>query len=231
VETKLDYRAEEGTLAQKMAQAGTDAAAVLAWVDTLSETVREGKPVGLLRRVWDENFERVKEAVVMRESQPTGAVKDPHDPEAQWSSKHSDKKTEWVGYKVQVAETVSDAAREKGEPTREFVTSVVTQPATHSDEAGMAATWTEQAASGLKKASELYVDGAYVSAGALAEAAAERRELVGPAPTERLAGERISHGGIRRADRATAGGMSRRAREHPVQSAGRGEDRQSELSV
>lgn len=181
VETKLDYRAEEGTFAQKMVQAGTDVAAVLAWVDTLAEPARAGQQVGLLRRVWDENFERVHAAVVMRESQPTGAVKDPHDPEAQWSSKQSDKKTEWVGYKVQVAETVSDTVRKKGEPTCAFVTAVVTQSATHSDEAGLAATWTEQAASGLEKASALYVDGAYVSAGALAAAAAEGWELVGPA--------------------------------------------------
>lgn len=181
VESKVDYRMEEGSLREKFGQAGTDAAAVLAWADTRSVSVRDGKQVGLLRRVFEESFERVDGAVQARAHQPTGAVHNPHEPEAQWSTKTSDKKTEWVGYKVQVAETVSEEPRAKGEPTREFVLSVVTQPVTHSDEAGMAATFTAQAASGLAKPGELYVDGAYVSAGALAEAASEGRELVGPA--------------------------------------------------
>lgn len=182
VETKLDYRLEEGSLQEKFVQAGTDAAAVLAWVDTLPAAVRDGKSVVLLRRVFGESFERVEGAVHARAHQPTGAVHNPHEPEAQWSSKSSDQKTEWVGYKVQVAETVSEEPRQAGEPTQEFVLSVVTQEAPASDEAGMAATFAQQAASGLEKPGELYVDGAYVSAAVLAEAAAEGREVVGPAP-------------------------------------------------
>lgn len=181
VESQPDYRTQDSSLREKFAQAGADAWALLEWVRTLPPAVREGRAVGLLRRAWEENFERVDGAVVARPSQPTGALKNPHEPDAQWSSKSSDKKTEWVGYKLQVAETVSDTPLAPGEPTREFVTSVVTQPATHSDEAGLALTLAQQAQSGLDKPSELYVDGAYVSAGALAEAAAEGRELVGPA--------------------------------------------------
>jgi transposase len=183
VETKLDYQATEATFAQKLLQAGVDAAAVLAWADH-SATSSAGPQMALLRRVWAENYELMEEKVAVRPSQPTAAVKNPHDPEAQWATKSAptkSQKTEWVGYKVQVAETVGEQPRVTGEPTREFVTAVVTQPATHSDEAGMQASWQQQADSGLEKASTLYVDAAYVSAAELAQAQAEDRELMGPA--------------------------------------------------
>ena len=61
------------------------------------------------------------------------------------------------------------------------------------DDAGLPATLKSQEALGLEKPSELYVDGAYVSAAALAEAQSQGRELVGPAqpsPTKRPAGFR-----------------------------------------
>lgn len=183
VETKLDYRATEETFAQKLVQAGTDAAAILAWTQQEPAT-RQGRQLELLQRIWDETFELVEQKITVRAAQPTGAVHNPHEPEAQWAAKRADqkcRKTEWVGYKVQVAETVSDEPRAKDEPTREFVTAVVTQPATHSDEAGMQANWEQQADSGLEKASTLYVDAAYVSAAELARAETEGRELMGPA--------------------------------------------------
>ena len=181
VESALDYRAEETTLKEKFAQAGADSHALLAWTATQSETLRAHAAVALLRRVWDENYELVEGKSVGRPSRPTGAVQNPHEPQAQWAAKSSDKKTEWVGYKVQVAESVSDEALGPGEPTPNVITSVVTQPASHSDEAGMAATFQEQHRCGLDKPSELYVDGAYISAGALAQAQEEKRELLGPA--------------------------------------------------
>ena len=181
VATAADYRADEATLKEKFLQAGEDARALLEWAAQQTETVRAHSAVALLRRVWEENFELVEGKSVARPSQPTGAVKNPHDPEAQWSSKSSDKKTEWVGYKVQVAETVHDAQQPEGAPTNNFITSVVTQPATHSDEAGMEQTLEHQAQNRLEKPGELYVDGAYVSAAALAQAQSEARELLGPA--------------------------------------------------
>jgi len=183
VETKLDYQVTEETFAQKLLQAGLDGEGLLAWAER-SASIKDGPQVALLRRVWAENYELVEQKVIVRPAQPTAAVKNPHDPDAQWATKSGptkSKKTEWVGYKVQVAETVSEQPHVAGEPTREFVTAVVTQPATHSDEAGMQASWQEQAESGLEKASTLYVDAAYVSAAELAQAQAEDRELVGPA--------------------------------------------------
>jgi transposase len=69
----------------------------------------------------------------------------------------------------------------KGEPTPNFITAIVTQPAIGSDDAGLPAVEREQANMGLEKPTEWYVDGAYISAERLAQAHAEGRELIGPA--------------------------------------------------
>jgi transposase len=58
---------------------------------------------------------------------------------------------------------------------------MVTQLATGSDDAGLTLTLEEQKKMGLEKPAALYVDGAYVSAHALAQAQEEQRELMGPA--------------------------------------------------
>jgi hypothetical protein len=97
-----------------------------------------------------------------------------------------------VGYKVQVSETVQDEPREQGEqgePTASFLTAVETQPATHSDYAGLEQVMAAQAASGLLPPSELYVDTAYVSAAGLRQAREEGRELIGPAQPARDRGK------------------------------------------
>jgi hypothetical protein len=110
-------------------------------------------------------------------------VQNPHEPEATYAAKgQGDKKKEHVGYKIQVAETVSEATLAPGEPTRNFIAGIVTHPAYESDESGAAKMEAEQAAMGLDKPPVQYVDGAYVSAQELARAAAEGRELIGPAP-------------------------------------------------
>jgi hypothetical protein len=168
-----------------------------------------GEKAALLARVFAENFDVATPAdgatIVQREAQPATAVKNPHDPEARWSYKGKDRKakdkgdkdgkgvgggskgkggTEWVGYKVQVAETVEqrEGPREEGEPTASFLTSVETQEATASDEAGMAQTLAAQKEAGLlDPPPQLNVDGAYVSAAAIKEAQEQGRELIGPA--------------------------------------------------
>jgi transposase len=184
VDTKLDYRAEANVLAEKMTQAGKDTAQLLDWIGRLDkQEVSRGEQVQLLQRVWKENFQLDGSGQVQqRQAQPAGAVANPHDPEAQWAAKgHGKHKKEHVGYKVQVAETVQEGELEKGEPTPNFITAMVTQPATGSDDAGLPLVEEEQAAMGLDKPSQLYVDGAYVSAERLAEAQIQGRELVGPA--------------------------------------------------
>jgi hypothetical protein len=184
VESKLDYRAETAVLRQKMNTAGVDAAQLLAWVRQLSDpATAKGQQLKLLERVFNEHFELNQEGQPQqREAQPPGAVQNPHDPEAQWAAKGQGKhRKEHVGYKVQVAETVSEATVNKGEPTANFITAVVTQSATASDDAGLPQVEQQQAQLGLEKPTEWYLDGAYVSAERLAQAQAEGRQLIGPA--------------------------------------------------
>jgi hypothetical protein len=114
---------------------------------------------------------------------PSERVQNPHEPEATYAAKgQGDKCKEHVGYKIQVAETVCEATLAPGEPTRNFIVGIVTHPAYESDEAGAAKMEAEQAAMGLGKPPVQYVDGAYISAQKLVEAAAVGRELIGPAP-------------------------------------------------
>jgi hypothetical protein len=184
VESKLEYRAETAVLRQKMNIAGADAAQLLAWVRQLSDPApATGEQVKLLERVFNEHFALNPEGEPQqREAQPPGAVQNPHDPEAQWATKGQGKhRKEHVGYKVQVAETVSESPVSKGEPTANFITAVVVQPATASDEAGLPLIEQQQAELGLEKPREWYLDGAYISAERLAQAQAQGRQLIGPA--------------------------------------------------
>ncbi|MBF0107535.1 MAG: transposase [Deltaproteobacteria bacterium] len=183
VESKTDPRCGVEKLKAKMTQAGKDMFLLIAWAETQSPEIMNSQGLLLLRRVFKENFEEDKNGDCQQtRAQPTGSVHNPHEPEAQWSSKSTIKHKDWIGYKTQVAETVQDKPREKGEPTLSFITSVVTQNATESDKAGMAEVLVEQASLGLEKPSDLYVDGAYVCCEALKVAEEQGRELHGPAP-------------------------------------------------
>jgi hypothetical protein len=183
VESKLDYRSPEAALVQKLSLAGEDVWHLLRWLEPLPVVVRNGRQVELLRRVFAEHYTVEEGAkIVPVKVHATGVVQNPHDPEAQWSAKGEGKsRKEWVGYKAQVAESIGPEPQSKLEPERNFLTSIVTQSATESDDAGLPATLKAQGQSGLKTPSELYVDGAYVSAAGLAQAKKEGRELIGPA--------------------------------------------------
>lgn len=128
-------------------------------------------------------------APVAPEIQPKGKgqlsserVQNPHEPDATYGAKgEGERKKEHVGYKIQVAETVSAAVLAPGEPTCNFLTGIVTHAAYQSDEAGSKLMDQEQAQMGMAKPPVKYVDGAYVSAEELVRAQAEGRELIGPA--------------------------------------------------
>jgi transposase len=179
VESKLDYRAEEQTLWEKLDQAGADGWAIMEWVLALPVAVHAQPKVTLLAQVFDEYFERVEQEWKGRRQHVSGGIRNPHEPQAQWRTKGKHKS--WIGYQVQVAETAAEQPVEPGEPTRQFVTAVETQPALASDEVGMEQVLAAQEAAGRERPSELYVDGAYVSASKMAEARAEGWELLGPA--------------------------------------------------
>lgn len=84
VENKLEYRAEASVLEQKMTQAGMEAAQLLQWLGPLShQAPGQGEQVKLVQQVWTENFELDPSGQIQqRQAQPSGAVHNPHDPEA-----------------------------------------------------------------------------------------------------------------------------------------------------
>jgi transposase len=182
VESKLDPRARAPALEEKSAQAGADMLAI--WKDAAGcWAIGQRDAFVLLQRVFLENYtvDAAGRAHQTR-TQPTGAVHNPHEPEAQWSSKSTTRDKTWVGYKVQVAETVQDEPRQAHEPTANFLTAIITQNAPASDKPGMAEVLAEQQAMGLDAPSTLYVDGAYVYSETLKDAREQGRELRGPAP-------------------------------------------------
>jgi transposase len=186
VESQLDYRASSEALGRKLTEAGTDTARLLAWVqEPTRKLLAAGPQVLLLGRVFQEQFE-VSAAQTLPKNKVelrSDRVQNPHDPEATYAAKgEGSKKKEHVGYKVQVAETVTQARLEPGEPTQNFLTGIVTHAAYQSDEAGAEEMVAEQAAMGWDPPPVQYVDGAYVSAEKLASAQAEGRSLMGPAP-------------------------------------------------
>ena len=182
VEGKINPRAGVKALQAKSVEAGADMLAI--WQQAAGcWPIAARNAFVLLQRVFLENYE-VDPAGLCQptRAQPSGAVQNPHEPEAQWSSKSTTKDKAWVGYKAQVAETVKAQPREKGEPTANFLTAMVTQNAPASDKPGMAQTLGEQQQMGLELPDKLYVDGAYVCSEALREAQEQERELRGPAP-------------------------------------------------
>ena len=181
VESKPEYREKAEVLRLKMKQAGADIHEVLVWVESLGTGAPKSEAVELLKRVFEENFEYAHGgAVEKRRAQPPGAVCNPHDPQAQWSAKDTAKRKEWVGYKAQVAETVEERPRKKGEPTRAVITAIVTQEAIASDKAALPVVEQALEKVGEPKPKVMYADAGYTSGGELARAREEGRELRGP---------------------------------------------------
>lgn len=178
VESKLDYKSSEETLRAKQRQAGEDCWRLLQWLEPLGVELREDKQVALLREVFAQQYVVEKAGKVEPvKVHATGVVQNPHDPEAEWSAKGRGKhKKEWVGYKAQVAETVPAQEGQIG-----FITSMVTQRASQSDDPGLELSLKKQEQLGFERPSEMYADGAYISAEAITKAKKQGWDLVGPA--------------------------------------------------
>lgn len=179
VESKLDYKSSsESTLQAKSQQAGIDCLRLLEWLEPLETEIRQGRQVVLLREVFAQQYVvnqggKIEPVKV----HATGVVQNPHDPDAQWSAKGQGKQRKgWLGYKVQVAETVVSQSDQSS-----FISSVVTQRASESDDAGLPATLQNQEALGFDRPAELYADGAYISGRAIDQAKEEGWQLIGPA--------------------------------------------------
>jgi transposase len=176
VESKVDYRSGSDVLKQKLAQVGEDIRRLVKWLSKTKRCEDGGKGgarLEMLKKMFDENFQVDPEHghVEVLKMTSESRIQNPHDPEASFRAKQ-DKK--WVGYNVQVAETLP-----KKEGTG-FITSMVAQTARGSDEAGLEQTLDEQSSMGFARPKELIVDGAYLSAQKLAEADEEQWRLTGP---------------------------------------------------
>lgn len=168
-----------------MDEAGADIRSVLNKVAALGEIVCSAAPVALLQRVFNEQFEESGASVSQKHGADAGAVVNPYDPEAQWSTKKTIDKAGWKGYKGQVCETVVDGKCVKGEPTRSVITAIHVQPATTSDHGSVPAVLAEhQSAVGADcpPPTEVFVDAGYVSAPALLKADVDGYALIGPMP-------------------------------------------------
>ena len=164
-----------------MDQAGRDARDILAKTQTLGDAVVKSESIALLQRVFDEQFETVEDGMTkQRPATPAGAVHNPHDPEAAWSTKGTLGKDGWVGSKLQVCETASEGIRQSGEPTEAVITAVLIQPATTSDQGSLSPVIAAHEQGGQAKPDETFADAGYISAPALEQAKADGYALTGP---------------------------------------------------
>lgn len=108
------HRASVQTLQEKFLEAGEDMLGLIKWARQYPPMRGEDRTL-LLERVFLEQYE-LSPSVQRRHHEDSGVVKNPHDPDAQWAAKDQAKTKQWVGYKVQVAETVDAEAgpKEKG---------------------------------------------------------------------------------------------------------------------
>jgi hypothetical protein len=186
------HKASKETLNTKFHQAGLDIAALLAWAKKHPK-LRDHQQTQLLQRVFEEQYELTEQGPKRRRNEGSGVVKNPHDPDLQWSSKDHDRKKQWEGYKAQIAETVPEgnaSERKKGQPTTGFLTEVTTTEAIASDYAGREIVETNQDEHGLGVADKQYVDSGYVSGDTLGQTHQEGRQLIGPArPSANASGD------------------------------------------
>lgn len=174
-------KASKDTLKATMVQAGKDTFEVLNKVTAQTKVAIESEPVALLQRVFNEQFKIADDGeVAQRRAAAPGAVQNPNDPDASWSTKGATGKEGWVGYKLQVCERAPSETCEKGEPTSAVITSVVTQPAITSDHGSLDPVLDEHISNGQEAPVEIFADAGYISAGDLKQATDNGYDLTGP---------------------------------------------------
>lgn len=97
VEHKLDYRSSDGIIDQKYRQAGADALQLLCWLEPLPVKIREGKQARLLREVFGQYYVVSEAQATPVKTTPPGAVQNPHEPGAKWSTQGQRQREERMG--------------------------------------------------------------------------------------------------------------------------------------
>ena len=179
VQSEVDWRLSKAERQSRYRQCGQDMEELIQWVEANHAELGELEAVRLLRRVFCEQFEVVQGALQPTPKRPARAVQNPHDPDAHFADKG---KKQWVGYKVQVVESVdpNEPAKVKGEPTDNFITEILTTEAAQDEMAGLAEALNRQQNHHEIKPEALYADGGYVTEKTLSEAEQGGMELLGP---------------------------------------------------
>lgn len=179
VQSEVDWRLSKAERDSRYRQCGQDIKELLEWIDTHGPTLGELESVKLLRRVFDEQFEVVEGKLEPRIKRSASSVQNPHDPDAHYAQK---RKTEWVGYKVHVVESVDPerSAKTKGEPSENFITEIWTSAAGQSEMAGLAEAVSQQRQHHGMEPPAMYADAGYVTEKTLTQAEQSGMELCGP---------------------------------------------------
>jgi transposase len=186
VDGTLNYQQMgKATLERKTKRAGVDMWRLVQWLSEQPEWIQRLERSELLVRVFHEQYEVCEEdggdGAAFRNTEGSGTVKNPHDPDVQWSSKDKQLIKPWVGYKAQVVESIPEEPKQEGEPTAGIITEITTTEALVSDADGMALAEACQEAHGIGVSEEVYADAAYITDDTLAAARTSGRELIGPA--------------------------------------------------
>jgi transposase len=179
VQSKVDWRLGKAERDQRFCQCGQDIKELLDWVDTHHQELNEIEALKLLRRVFEEQFEIVQGKIQPTAKRAASAVQNPHDADAHFADK---RKTQWVGYKVHVVESVDpeQPAKTKGDPTASFITEILTTEAAQNEMAGLAAALQSEKEHHAIEPAAMYADAGYVTENTLAQAEQNGMELLGP---------------------------------------------------
>ncbi len=183
VQSEVDWRLNKSERQSRYRQCGRDMDELLGWLKGKPSKWSELEEVRLLRRVFEEHFEVIEGEVHPTPKRPPRSVQNPHDPDAHYADKG---KRQWVGYKVQVVESVDPErpAKVKGEAGEHFITEIVTTEAAQDEMAGLAEALKEEAEHHGMKPEALYADAGYVTERTLSEAEGSGIELLGPTRPE-----------------------------------------------
>ena len=179
IQSEVDWRISKAERDSRYRQCGQDIRELLEWIEGNYPQLSELESVKLLRRVFSEQFEVVEGTVQPCMKRSASSVQNPHDPDAHYAQK---RKTEWVGYKVHVVESVDPerSAKKKGEPSENFVTEIMTSPAGQNEMAGLAEAVSQERQHHGIEPQAMYADAGYVTERTLTEAERNGTELLGP---------------------------------------------------
>jgi transposase len=179
VQSEVDWRLSKTERQSRYRQCGKDIKELLEWIDQRRAEFDTIESIKLLRRVFGEQFEIVQGAIQARQTRPSQAVQNPHDPDAHYGNKGT---KQWIGYKVHVVESVDpdQPGKTKAEPSEHFITEIVTTEAAQNEVAGLAEALKRQQEQHQIKPEAMYADAGYVTESTLARARGNAMELLGP---------------------------------------------------